>query len=97
MFNNYYGLRRDGDGGYDDFDQFMTVGKDKKWDYEKTDESSLRIFNPTNNDTILTVNLTELESYFSNEIDINIDDCWDEMTEFVSGSCLRIISDYYNK
>lgn len=93
MFNNHYGKQKD--GSVLEYDMFMTVGKTMKWDYEEKNSDSIRVFNPDTNETMFTVTNDEIEEHFGELVeDVP---CWDEVTEYVNGSCRDVIIEFYNR
>lgn len=93
MFNNHYGKQKD--GSILEYDMFMTVGKTMKWDYDEKNSESIRVFNPDTNETMFTVTNAEIEEHFGELVeDVP---CWDEITEYVNGSCRDVITEFYNR
>lgn len=92
MYNNYYGLMKD--GSFSDFDSSMTISNKYKWDYDFLKNDKIRIFNPENNDMICFFEISEVEEYFNYEFD-DIKNNWDLMIEFVVSNISDVIVHHY--
>lgn len=92
MYNNFYGLMKD--GSFSDFDSAMTISNKYKWDYNFLDNDNIRIFNPENNDTICFFGLSEVEEYYNYEFD-GVKNNWDLMVEFVVSNISDVIVNHY--